>query len=894
MKTKNRTSDQLLSRLFFRMLPVQILIFAMGSINTLVDGAMAGRFIDASTVGVIGLFFSMVLILQAIGSVLLGGTSVLIGRYMGKGDLEKTDGIFSLNLTVTLIIGAVVTILCLTIPSAIADVLGASAELKDSLVTYIVGYSFGIIPMLLAQQLAAFLQLERQDKIGYFGIAAMIISNVLMDILLVGVMHLGVWGLALATSISNALYFLILVPYYFSTRSKFHYHIRQALWKDLGKLIGIGFPGALLVLCLSIRGLFINRILLTYSGNDGLSAMSAYSMINGLLLAYCLVNGAIIRTLTSVFVGEEDKHSIKALIRIAMTKGLLLSVILGAFFALISSFLTGIFFPDPASNVYHLTHQLFVIFACCVPLVFICQVATNYLQATGHFLFVNIQSVFDGFFSMVIPSALLAPILGTIGVWIANPIGIVLTILTVPIYNLIYWKRPAKNADEILFLRPDFGAAPEDTLDIPIRELSDVSNSSEKVQSFCETHGMSKKSSMYSALCLEEMAGNVVNHGFSADRKEHSLNIRAVYKSGDMLLRIKDDCMPFDPAEMADMLAEKKDDISIGIRMVQKIAEEVTYQNLLGLNVLTILIREENLVDSAATDFLLEKTLRKLDKDLLRRFNNVALVAQNVLTKYKALFPEYTDHTELHSMTVIDFCNRLIGESQISKLNADEIYILLVACYLHDVGMGINEKDFDEFSEKLHADRFFQEHPNATKADFVRTYHNEFSALYIEKYAELYDIPSPEHTFAIREVARGHRKTDLFSESEYPSAYPLPNGNTVCLPYLAALIRLADEVDVVASRNPMILYDTDSQSTTSEQQMRENKKLYAVKAMKITKEAFVLFAEEDDPAVIESLEAMAAEIQSKLDYCREVIEKRSDLTLTQKKVILNITRRQAR
>ena len=73
-------SDKLLSRLFFGMLPVQILIFAMGAINTIVDGAMAGRYIDASAVGVIGLYYSMVEIMTAVGSVLLGGTAVLCGR----------------------------------------------------------------------------------------------------------------------------------------------------------------------------------------------------------------------------------------------------------------------------------------------------------------------------------------------------------------------------------------------------------------------------------------------------------------------------------------------------------------------------------------------------------------------------------------------------------------------------------------------------------------------------------------------------------------------------------------------------------------------------------------------------------------------------------------------
>jgi Na+-driven multidrug efflux pump len=159
MSAGNKTSKDLLSKLFFNMLPVQILIFAMGSINSIVDGAMAGRFIDAASVGVIGLFYSVVRLILAISSVFLGGTSVLCGRYMGKGEMDNTEGVFSLNLTITVITGLVFTGVCLGAPSLVADILGSSEELKPSLMTYIVGYSFGVLPMLLSDQCASFLRL---------------------------------------------------------------------------------------------------------------------------------------------------------------------------------------------------------------------------------------------------------------------------------------------------------------------------------------------------------------------------------------------------------------------------------------------------------------------------------------------------------------------------------------------------------------------------------------------------------------------------------------------------------------------------------------------------------------------------------------------------------------
>ena len=91
-------------------------------------------------------------------------------------------------------------------------------------------------------------------------------------------------------------------------------------------------------------------------------------------------------------------------------------------------------------------------------------------------------------------------------------------------------------------------------------------------------------------LAMEEMAGNVVEHGFSKDSKSHTVDVRVTHKGDDVILRIKDDCIPFSPAEQQ-KLAEKEDITSnIGIRMVFRTASDIQYQNILGLNVLTIRI----------------------------------------------------------------------------------------------------------------------------------------------------------------------------------------------------------------------------------------------------------------------------------------------------------------
>jgi hypothetical protein len=285
--------------------------------------------------------------------------------------------------------------------------------------------------------------------------------------------------------------------------------------------------------------------------------------------------------------------------------------------------------------------------------------------------------------------------------------------------------------------------------------------------------------------------------------------------------------------------------------------------------------------NARGSHFDMEYRLKALNPELHRCFTETVSVLPYTLSRYRQHFPEYTDHSVLHSLTVIDYCNQLIGD-QIERLNADELYILLMGCYLHDSGMGISEEQFQEFSGQIDFGDYFDTHPDRNVQTVIRDFHQEFSAAFIRKYARLWQIPSDVHLQAVIQVARGHRRTDLTDETEYPAEFPLPGGNTACLPYLAAVIRLADEIDVTESRHPALLFDIDS--VADQAQAVLHRMLLAVKSMEITPSAFVLHIDTADRQVLEQLRRMAEKIQRMLDYCRETVRQRTPYVISQESV----------
>ncbi|MBQ6440869.1 MAG: hypothetical protein IJJ06_12280 [Mogibacterium sp.] len=281
-------------------------------------------------------------------------------------------------------------------------------------------------------------------------------------------------------------------------------------------------------------------------------------------------------------------------------------------------------------------------------------------------------------------------------------------------------------------------------------------------------------------------------------------------------------------------------------------------------------------------NYLLERKLRDEDKNLHRRAAESVFVLQTMLSKYLTRFPDFTDHSFLHSMNVIDYCNRIIGDDQIKKLCPEECYVLIMGCYLHDIGMGIGSHDFAEFSQKLDFGDYFDNHDREDEAATVRAFHNEYSGLFIRKYSKLFDIPSDAMTRAIIQVSRGHRKTDLLDRSEFGN---IQAGDAIIrTAYLSAVMRLADEIDVASDRNPILLFG--NKTVTDEISIIEFGLHKSILYVDVGDDTVTLHTRPITAAYRPKIEMLAEKITDTLNYCRTVAEQTSDLRIRQKRVII--------
>ena len=80
-------------------------------------------------------------------------------------------------------------------------------------------------------------------------------------------------------------------------------------------------------------------------------------------------------------------------------------------------------------------------------------------------------------------------------------------------------------------------------------------------------------------------------------------------------------------------------------------------------------------------------------KDGPSLFDNIKQVrakAAPILGQISNFFDDYTIHDVSHSDQVLAIMDLIIHSNTLENMNSNELYILAIACYLHDVGMAVN------------------------------------------------------------------------------------------------------------------------------------------------------------------------------------------------------------
>ena len=583
--------DKLISRLFKDTLVIFLLSMFVSTIGYIIDGVITGEFLGTEAIAAFGLTMPYQRFVTIFPSVIVLGMQVMCSKFLGRGELREANGIFSLAMAAALSTAIFLTAGTFLFPEQIADILGAEESLKEIrplTIDFLQAYALGLPAIAAVTIFTPIMQLDNDRHQAVVSAVVLSFSDIAGDLINVIVLDGGLWGMGIATAVSYWIAAGVLLQHFFKANSNFKSLPEAVSLKNLREMILIGLPVILGRGTAVLRIAFFTRMAVALAGGSGIAAYAAIGNFSGLLEIIPKALGASTQMIGGIFIGEQDKHSILRLMKLSLKYSLAISLIIMAGVFLTASQIADLYIFDNA-EAYEMTLEGLQLAIPFLPLCAIGIIFQYYYQACGRFKLVSNLTV-AGNIGFIVPIALLlTPHFGIDALWLAFPLSYAAFLIVIFIMTCRHCGRITFKLEDYLLLPENFDVSKDNQLNITVTNKAEVLGLSKSTQKFCEDCGIDKKRSMFAGLCIEEMAGNIVNHGFD-DGKNHFVDVRVIVKGEQVIIRLRDDCRPFNPKKWKEIHNPEDPMAHVGIRLIKKISTEFEYVNALKLNNLIIKI----------------------------------------------------------------------------------------------------------------------------------------------------------------------------------------------------------------------------------------------------------------------------------------------------------------
>ena len=578
-------ADSVLHKLFWDSFWVMLAAELSVAVSKLIDSLMVSNFMGTemfAAQSLVSPFFGLI----AIASGLMAtGVQVVVSKSIVKGQFKEADQTFSLSLLIGLIIAAAAAAVCIGFSEQISAIFGAKREdpiLFAATKAYLTGLSIGTIPLILNVILTPVLQINGdRNRVKYtmFLIAGI---NILFNTLAIFVFDLGMFGIGLATSLAEWCGMVIYLLHFRKKNIMCHIRMRGIELRVIKDVLIIGLPKATVRVCNTLRPLLINRWVMFLSTS---AAMSAVAINNNIRDFFRIPETAVALTvmlIAGTFYGEQDKESLKKIVRISMTYNVLINVVLSVVLFVFAPYCVAVY-EKAGTETYSMA--LICLRWTAMGLMFyaVNEYFMDFMLGTGRHKIVHVFTFFERFVYAVVCAYALGLIFGIKGVFASFSIAEMCFTVHILVHVWLKNKRFPKKLESFMLLPAHFETDPDMTLDCSVCSMEEVIGIYKTVMDFCEKRGVDHRKAYFTALCTEEMASNIVRHGFVPE-KQQSLMIRVVISNGDIILRFKDSCKLFNIREKYDSADHKDVTKNIGIRLVMGMAKDVMYINTLNLN----------------------------------------------------------------------------------------------------------------------------------------------------------------------------------------------------------------------------------------------------------------------------------------------------------------------
>ena len=385
------------------------------------DSVIVGQFLGTDALAAVSSSGTLIFLMVSFFNGTALGAGVVISHCFGARDEDGVSRAIHTDLAFGIVAGVVLTVAGVLLTPTFLVWMGTDPEVLPQAIEYFRYYFFGVIAVVLYNICTGIMNAVGDSRRPLYYLIFSSLTNVVLDLLFIGVFHWGVWSAAFATTLAQTMSCVLCFVHLTKKGSVYSVSFRKIRFHGdmLRRILRYGMPAGIQN---SVIGL-ANVIVQTQINSFAKLAMAAYgsqSKIEGFAFLPITCFALALSTFVSQNIGARRFDRVKAGMRFGLLCSTILAEGIGVF----------IFFASPLLVSLFNSHPDVIAFG------------VNYAHTVALFYFLLAFShccagILRGMGRPVIPMAVM------LTVWCAVRISyITLTVRLIPSIQVVYWAYP--------------------------------------------------------------------------------------------------------------------------------------------------------------------------------------------------------------------------------------------------------------------------------------------------------------------------------------------------------------------------------------------------------------------------------------------------------------------
>ena len=352
-------NEYVLKNMFGSFFLATVMSALMRQLGGFTDSIVVSHLVSPDALSVVRIWQPFASCMFIIIGIMSAGASFLSARGIGAQNYDKVNRVFNNHLYYVIFSTLLVIGLVLPFLDEVAGMLTTDERLLPMLKPYIHADMFAIFIAAVCGVPVSYIITNGSPRLITRRIIISQILNVIFDLLLCGVLDMGLAGASYASGLSNLLAFTSLTGYLRKNSKIFRLRRPEKICsiKQYRECFSIGLPMLISALLAPALAFTMNSLVVDKLGADGMYLFTVYFQVNGICMLALSGSNTAISNIGGILLGEEDYDSFRML-----TKRIFRLLIL----VMVAVSLLIFLFPDMLARVFgaddHLIEQCYIPF----------------------------------------------------------------------------------------------------------------------------------------------------------------------------------------------------------------------------------------------------------------------------------------------------------------------------------------------------------------------------------------------------------------------------------------------------------------------------------------------------------------------------------------------------